>query len=259
MRMKLISALLILSPTLYAEETIPLPPKEQPVVTQDLNEVMVEQQQDPYVNDGSNALSRVSNDGELKQKVKVQNSDETNNFYMSLQGGALNYPRFANLPTVNGAAGVALGANVWSNFSLEAGFLYSFQQQEINQITRTFQEDIDQYMVSAQFKYNWVVPSLDWLTLSPGLVGAYNRKIYEAGENQSDAFDAGLSAATHVRLSQNFSIGLEYRFMANLDYARESATSPTAAALQQLATGNRSVNLEEAEYQLVLLNLMMGF
>ena len=251
-------AAMIVSPVLFAQETIPLPPKEQPVVEKDLNEVMVEQQQDPYV-ERSSTVSNNPRSGQLKQKLEVKKSEETNRYYLSLQGGALNYPRFANLPTLNGAAGLALGVNLWSDFSLEGGFLYSFQQQEINQVTRTFQEDIDQYMVSAQFKYNWVVPSIDWLTLSPGIVGTYNRKIYEAGENFSDAFDGGLSATANVRINQTFSIGLEYRFMANLDYARESATSPTAAALQQLATGNRSVNLEEAEYQLVLLNLMMGF
>lgn len=259
MGMKVIFALWVVSPTIFAQETIPLPPKEQTVVEKDMNEVIVEQQQVPYVNDSSDSVSRLSSDGELKQKVEVKDSTQKMNNYISLQGGALNYPRLANLPTVNGAAGVALGTRLWTNLSLEGGFLYSFQQQEISQITRTFQEDIDQYMVSAQLKYNWVVPTVGWLTLSPGLVGTYNRKVYEAGENQSDAFDAGVSAAANFRLSQTFSVGLEYRFMANLDYARENATSPTAAALQQLATGNPSVNLEEAEYQLVLLNLMMGF
>jgi len=259
MGMKVFFALLIVSPALFAQETMPLPPKEQPFVEKDMNEVMVEQQQVPYVTDSSDSLSRISNEGQLKQTIEIKDSTQKNNYYLSLQGGALNYPRFANLPTVNGAAGVTLGTNLWTNFSLEGGFLYSFQRQEINQVTQTFQEDIDQYMVSAQFKYNWGVPSLDWLTFSPGLLLAYNRKIYEAGENQSDAFDGGVSAAASFRLSQTFSIGLEYRFMANLDYTRDNATSPTAAALQQLATGNRSVNLEEAEYQLVLLSLMMGF
>ncbi len=259
MAMRVLFSLLIVSPTLFAQEAIPLPAKEQTVVEKDMNEVMLEQQQVPYVNDSSDAFSRVSRDGELKQKVDVKDSTQNLNNYVSLQGGALNYPRFANLPTVNGAIGVTLGRNLWTNFSLEGGFLYSFQQQEINQLNRTFIEDIDQYMFSAQFKYNWVVPSWDWLTLSPGLVGTYNRKVFEAGENQSDAFDAGVSATANFRLTQTFSIGLEYRFMANLDYARESATSPTAAALQQLATGSRSVNLEEAEYQLVLLSLIMGF
>jgi hypothetical protein len=249
---------LILFALMNAHAQAPLPPKEgEPVIVRDISDELLSE---PQVEQESRPILYRSADGQSRAPLApVVQEQGQNNFYLSLQGGALNYPRFANLPTINGAAGLALGAHVWENFSLEAGFLYSFQQQEINQVVQSFREDIDQYMVSGQFKYNWRPKSVSWLSLSPGVVATYNRKVYEAGENSSDAFDAGVSAGADIRLSQNWSIGLEYRFMWNLDYQRERGANNTAVALQQLATGNPSVNLEEAEYQVLLAQLKFGF
>lgn len=186
------------------------------------------------------------------------------NYFLALNGGALNYPAVANVNPANPATGVTFGANLppflgLSNLWLEAGMLYSFQQTSINRATSLTKEDVDHFGLNANLSYHWKFSDTQWFIPVTGAVFSFTHRRYNGGQNTSNAFDLGAQAGVDFVLTKGFIVGLEYRFMANLDYEKQMGPANTDVMLQQLATGRKVQNLESFGYQMVLLNAKFTF
>lgn len=195
----------------------------------------------------------VRNDSTLKT---TYTSLEPRALTISLQGGGLNYPRIANIPLLNGVTGLALGFKVWRRFSVEAGFLYSFQQQDV-EFLRSVPEDIDQYIWTAQLRY--MLYKKSWVSLSPGFLMSYSYRSYMGGENSSSSQDVGASLGLDFPISSNWSLGVDYRFMMNVNYRRQFSGGPAFLGAVRSSSNQEVINLEETEYQLVLFSLKRSF
>lgn len=179
------------------------------------------------------------------------------NYYLSLSGGMLNYPAVANIASANGAAGIALGVSLTEHFWLEAGMTYSFQEAQTQSFIGSAVEDIDHIGVSAIGSYKFNMSAMPWLIPSIGVALAYTNRQYDGGDNSSSSFDAGAVVAADIPVGTGVTLGLEYRFMANLSYEREIPSS-NFNTLQGFST-NQVEDLETFNYQMVLLNAKILF
>ena len=180
------------------------------------------------------------------------------NSYFSINGGVINFPYVGNIQTLNGAGGFGLGTSLSPQLKIEASFIYSFQQTEINNFYEIFFDDVDQYSFNATGAYHWNVP---WL-LKPitGVTASLTRRQYNHDENNSDAFDVGLVLGVDRPVNSGLSLGLEYRYMVNVDYEREFKSSEYNMGLQSWATGGSEVrDLETFNYQVVFFNAKLKF
>lgn len=196
---------------------------------------------------------------EITTTVIVNESDdEEKTFYVSLGGGSVSYPMVNNIPNANGAAGAALGLGLGSDFWLEGGFLYSFQEAEIVNLDETRIEDIDHYTASAAAKYTFGM-SNHWVNPVVGVSVNYTRREFNGGQNTSNAFDGGLIGGLDLALNRSVKLGFEGRYMFNIDYSRELALSEEDIFSQQIATGESVQNIEENDYFVLLLNAKVLF
>lgn len=181
-------------------------------------------------------------------------------YYVSFMGGMLNYPQVNNIDSVNGAGGVSVGMALPYNFWVEGSFLYSFQETDIKRLTGSSTEDVDHFGLSVvgnyHFDFNFIP---QWLTPRAGVAMTYTGRRYNGGDNSSNAFDMGLVAGADVTVASSVSLGLEYRYMTNVDYEKKEGATTQDVVQQQLATGNQVKNLETFDYQLLMLNTKVSF
>lgn len=203
-----------------------------------------------------------------KTALPVEEST-TDEYYLGVLAGAVNYPTVANVSAASPAAGVVLGVNLppfldfiglgTTNLWVETGFLYSFQQTEIDRATSVTNEDVDQMGLYGNLNYHWKFSDTQWIIPTSGVVFSYSHRRYNAGENSSNAFDVGAQVGADFALTKTFLLGVEYRYMHNLDYEKQMGAANTDVALQTLATGLKVHNLESFDYQMVLLNAKFTF
>ena len=201
---------------------------------------------------------------QVSTEVETEDEDSKFTYYMGVTGGLVD-PRADNVSGA-GAAGFSLGAKYPVNMTpigmgsvvVEGGFIYSLLEGETRTLTSVSDYDVDKYGVSGAIKYEiqsgWFIPGA-------GLVMAYTRRQFKIpGEDSfSNAADAGLTVSGDVALNKSVSIGVEYRYMTNLDYEKDSGTSPADVAAQSAATSNEIRNLEDIDYQMLLLNGKISF
>lgn len=204
--------------------------------------------------------ANVGNTISSDELAKIEKIDEgIRNSYLSFNGGVLNFPSVGNVQTLNGAGGFSLGTSLSPQFKIEAGFIYSFHQTEINQYYyETLFEDIDQYSFNATGVYHWNVP---W-PVQPitGVTAGWTRRQYNYDENSSNAFDVGLVLGFDKPINSGFSLGLEYRYMINISYEREFESSDYNMEFQRLAMDSTEIrDLESFNYQVVFLNAKLRF
>ncbi len=203
-------------------------------------------------NAGHSAGNTISSDN-----FSVDKDENPGNYYFSLGGGIINFPDVGNIQMFNGAGGIGLGISLTSRLKLEAGFIYSFQQIEINQLVNTVSDDIDQYSFNAKGVYHWDV---SWpVTPITGVMAGLTSRQYNDDEGSSNAFDVGLVFGIDKPVSPGLSFGLEYRYMINVDYKREFENSNYGMMLQNLATSAEVNPLETFDYQVVFLNTKFNF
>ena len=183
-------------------------------------------------------------------------------YYLKIAGGFINFPSIENVSKFNGAGGFGLGASLTSNLKIEANFIYSFKQTEHEQWFTYYKDDIDQYSFSATGAYYW--ESLHWpLIPIVGVTTSLTHRRFNYDENTSNAFDLGFILGFDKKVNPRLSLGLEYRYMANIDYERDYEYKPKANFFR-----NQGLNLnsdpnvksfESFDYQFVLLNVKLKF
>ncbi len=164
---------------------------------------------------------------EVEEKPKSQTQ-----MYMSLDGGFLSYSA-DNIQTT-GAAGLTIGALIDDRFIVEGSFLYS--KGDVESITRPGAVglwtgeyyptiiEMQQFNYTGAFKYRILKTRV-----SPyvgGLASYVHRKYedrqffdnYYALEGTSWAMDVGAMVGADIRLSDNLSIGADFRYVVNIAY-----------------------------------------
>ncbi len=176
-------------------------------------------------------------------------------YYLTVGGGGVSFPQADDLATLNGATNVSLGMSLGDRFWLEAGFLYSYQE-----VDRVFinNEDIDQFSFSVSPKYDFGFGD-QWVTPMAGLVLSYTRRQYDGGDDSSRAFDAGLSFGVDFAMNKSVKLGVEGRYMTNLNYERERGISILDKAIEQSVTGRSIEPVENLDYTVLMVNAKMVF
>jgi opacity protein-like surface antigen len=201
----------------------------------------------------------------LKKATTVSTKVETvetepsksKSLYFGIMGGALNYPQVSNLDTLNQAVGASIGLALPVNFWLEASFLYSQQDVQINNFISKKTEQVEHIAAAGSAVYRWKLAQ--WINPFAGLALAYTRRQTNGDAGTSNAVDGGLVLGTDFPVFKYVSLGLEYRYMTNIDYDRTNKPKSGDVALQQLATGTQVKNLESMDYQLVFINTKLTF
>jgi hypothetical protein len=202
---------------------------------------------------------------EATTKAVPEKETSKNRFQISGMGGIGDYPSLSNVKGIY-SAGVTAGMQFDDHFIVEGGWLFSsFDVQPI-----------DPYNPYANSAYYPVIKSMDqsnffggvkYLLLDGkvrpnfgGLLG-YTRRVYKdrqyyypGPEITSNAFDAGLSSGLDVNLSDNFSIGMDLRYLFNLSYRVNGAPQTSIINPSQF---NRPV--EEYSYYLVTIGARFTF
>lgn len=190
----------------------------------------------------------------LDEKVESFESP-LSSFYVGLLGGLFDYGT-QGAPAVNGAsAGVSLGARVVKSVWLEGDFLYSFSQ--VNNASNDF-EDVDQFSLVLGPKVSF--DFFDFaLTPVLGFLLSYSHRIFNAGEEASNAFDAGLSLGFEGFLSRSFGFGVEYRWMHNLSFKRQVPADSLGAVVQTQQAGFEYRTIEKEDTSVLLAQLKYYF
>lgn len=165
------------------------------------------------------------------------------------------------------AYGVAVGARLDSNISVEGSFLYSDLEMDDYRVGYngfTGLKEVTQYGFGGAVKYNFEMGRL-----SPfiGALGTYTMRDYQEvrvnnGTAESTAWDLGLTLGVDVKVAKNFSLGVEYRAMRNIsnDVEEDSSFYANQRAQQfQRVTGKTLEPLEEVSQSLFLVNGKFSF
>lgn len=179
-------------------------------------------------------------------KLEEEPKSQTKMF-MSLDGGFLSYSA-DNIQTV-GAAGVTVGALIDDRFIVEGSFLYS--KGDVESVTRPGSIGIwtgeyyptiiemQQFNYTGAFKYRVLKTRV-----SPyvgGLASYVHRKYedrqffdsYYALEGSSWAIDVGAMVGADIRLTDNLSIGADFRYVVNIAYDTDTKGRLQASRLYQ--------------------------
>ncbi len=167
--------------------------------------------------------SNVDVKAEVRAALAEQNAAPLNltSYYVSGLVGTANYNDGAN---IRGrlSSGVAFGIVTPERFVAEGSFTYGqFQVDDFYGVRPTYSTlDMDQYNWSVGAKYQ-LLPGR--LRPAVGALASYTRRNYSfAGFSNgdsiltTDAFDAGLQAGLDLALTNNFSIGADFKYMWNI-------------------------------------------
>jgi len=173
--------------------------------------------------DETSENDKVDVKAEVRAALAEQNAAPLNltTYYVAGQVGTANYNDGANIRGKM-ASGVSLGMVTPERFVAEASFMYGqFQVDDFYGPQPTYSTlDMNQYNWSAAAKYQ-LLPGK--LRPTVGALASYTRRSYSfAGYSSgdslltTDAFDAGLQAGLDLALTNNFSIGADFRYLWNI-------------------------------------------
>lgn len=173
--------------------------------------------------DETSSDDKIDVKAEVRAALAEQNAAPLNltTYYVSGQVGTANYNDGANIRGKL-ASGVSLGMVTPDRFIVEGSFMYGqFQVDDIAGPYATYSTlDMDQYNWSVGAKYQ-LLPGK--LRPTVGALASYTRRGYSfAGYSSgdsiltTDAFDGGLQAGLDLALTNNFSIGADFRYMWNI-------------------------------------------
>lgn len=191
-----------------------------------------------------------------KTIYKKNDRNDGASYTIGLLGGGFNYPQVSNMDSLSGVGGLQLGAYLWKDLILTGGFLYTFQQSNINRLTRTDQEDIDHYMFTAGlgydvFKLFSFLPR--WSSGQLGYLINHSRRQYNADENASQGWDQGLYASIGAEVFTQVQVSFEYRYLTNIEYNVDQEPRSQDRQLQRAVNPGQTRELESFDYQLFLL------
>ena len=193
---------------------------------------------------------------QTKTNYKASRQYQDRSYTIGVLGGGFNYPQVSNMDVLSGVGGIQLGAYLWRDLILTGGFLYTFQQSDINRLTRTDQEDIDHYMFSAGLGYDLFklfsfLPQ--WSSGQLGYVINHSRRQYNADENASQGWDQGVYASIGAEVFDQVQVSFEYRYLTNIEYNVEQSPRSQDRQLQRAVNSGQTRELESFDYQLFLL------
>lgn len=190
-------------------------------------------------NQGQN-LEAVKNDiiSSVREELNAKSEKEevASQAYISGSIGVTSYSGAVNVES-NEAMGVSVGSRLDSNFIVEGSFLYSNHYVDnLNQSSSRYfvYDDLDQYNFLIGAKY---APQFGRISPQIGALVSYTHRIYtqinqtssyfdsrteSQGESKTDSIDVGLSLGMDIKISDNFVIGAEYKFITNLTNRSDS-------------------------------------
>jgi outer membrane protein W len=176
-------------------------------------------------------------------------------YYISGLVGMGKYPDVVNVRG-NIATGVSLGIVTAERVVVEGSFLYAtYQLEDVTTSASYYPRIVDmrQYNVGAALKYQLLPGRIR--PMVGGAVDYARRSMSEMGYDfrTSDAFDVGFVAGLDLQLTDNFGIGLDFRYMTNITY-RDNSNYPQSFVL------NTAQNpIEKLDYYMGTLSGKLSF
>ena len=172
--------------------------------------------------------NKVDVKAEVRAAIAEQSAAPLNltSYYVAGQVGTASYPDYANIRGKL-ASGFSLGMVTPERFVFEGSFMYGqFEVDDIAGPQATgYTLDMAQYNFSAAAKYQ-ILPGK--LRPTIGAIASYTRRSYSiqgysgygngSGDSilSTNAFDAGLQAGLDLAITNNFSIGADFRYLWNI-------------------------------------------
>lgn len=247
-----------------------------PVATQ-VQAVQVVAPAEPVVVQQVQQVQQVNEAPAIEVKTELAKLDEeekkaSNRMYVAADVGILNYSA-DNIKTA-GALGVTVGTMIDDAFIVEGSFLYS--KSDIESVTREQLYDpytadvyptiieMDQYTFSGAFKYRILKTRV-----SPYVGGllAYTYRNYEdrqyfgpyALEGSSWAIDVGAIVGADVKLTENFILGADFRYVMNVSYDVDNNGRLETSNMYNEAYNWDSSPVEELGYYNFLISAKFTF
>lgn len=248
----------VAQPPVYTEHQMP---QSQVIVT-------APEEKKVTVDDLENTKKEILDAVKAEQSVKMEApkvEKPGNRYYISGLIGTADYPNAANIEG-KGAAGFIVGAELPNSFMVEGGLLYSnyFIDDYFWATGDPIFKEMDQYNLGLAVKYSPLKGRFK------PLVGAsanytyrkyFDRAIYtwngvylpDENEATTSAFDLGIIAGLEVGISDDFAIGVEYRYNTNLIYRSDSEI------IDRMYRAEGAKLVEESAYSLITIGAKVTF
>ena len=187
--------------------------------------------------------------------------------YLSPTVGWMTHPSAVNVDEAT-TFGIAAGTVFSSGVAVEMGLNYAnFTMDDYDVYTFNGlpgQKEVDQYSLNGAVRYNFmvgrIVPNVGAL-LGYSYRDYNETRAFSQGTTSSSAVDAGVSLGVDFKLTQNFSLGVEYRVMRNIWNDREDQDNNQVSPLfyGPFATAQNREKLEEVGYQQFGVNAKFSF
>lgn len=198
----------------------------------------------------------------LKEEFKEEKKEEAK-FYVTGMGGFADYPGVSNIKGMY-AAGFTAGMAFPERVLVEGGAIFSkYKLEEVPAYyTGTLLpviKDMNQMNLLGAVKYQILDGRIRPVV---GLIGGYTKRtysdrqyfVYQSNEITSHAFDMGLSGGVDVKLTDNFGVSADLRYMFNISY---DVDSPYEMSFANPTNGRPTP--EELDYYLFSVGARLQF
>lgn len=193
------------------------------------------------------------------QEAKKQEEKPASRYYVSAGVGMAEYVDVINVEG-NIASGLTFGTDMPNGVTVEAGFHYSNYYID-DYWSYPFFKELDQYNFTIAAKYSLLKGKIR--PLVGALAGYTYRKYFDRGyygygyandnEVTSNAIDLGLLVGLDVDLTDNFAIGVDYRYVMNMTSRTDSEF------LTRRFEPRWGEPVEDLDYTLIMLNGKLRF
>lgn len=176
---------------------------------------------------------------EIRAALKESNTKPENptTYYVSGQVGLGKYPDVVNVKG-SVATGFSAGVVTPERVIAEGSFLFSkYEMEDVRNGNIYYPRivDLKQYNVGATVKYQLIPGRFQPLI---GVTANYVRRTYDQQGYQfrtSDAFDLGAVAGLDLQITDNFGIGVDFRYLTNIAYRDNSEGTRQSFVYPQLS------------------------
>ncbi len=214
--------------------------------------------------DGADDVQGDLVDGKDKDKDKEEKPEEKRSTYFAGMLGMSQYPRAVNVQG-NYAGGFSVGKLYSEHSAIEGFFTYAnYSVTQVDQYGQSLNpyypwiKNLDQYNIGAAYKYRFMTDRSSVFSPYIGAAGAIVLRNYQdtsawstGTKESSQAFDIGPVLGADFRMSERFSLGLDFRYFTNVTYRSTTPNTGSSFVYQ----GNAAATpLEKIDYYFLTIS-----